>query len=326
MDLQRKLLRHRGNWKQLEELIELFDKSPGRVSAESIDRLTVLYKQASSHLAVMQTEDPGGELTAYLNQLVTRAHHMMYRQQHKSSGQLKQFFGTYFIRLIRERQWFIVAAALLFLFGGVSGFASVLLDEQNLYAILPQQIAGHIDPSQTGKGLEDAPHSVLSTQIMTNNIRVAILAFAGGITFGIWTVYLLAYNGILIGALAAVYWKAGQTYLFWAYILPHGVIELAAIFIAGGAGLYMGYRMFVPGRYVWRLQLLRSAKQSVQLLLGTVPLFVIAGIIEGYITPSALSLEMKYAFALLTLLALAAYYVYGRLKRNQIDSLDLSSR
>jgi uncharacterized membrane protein SpoIIM required for sporulation len=162
---------------------------------------------------------------------------------------------------------------------------------------------------------------------MSNNIKVAVLAFVGGITFGVATVYFMIFNGLLLGALAAVYWQAGKSYEFWAYILPHGVIELTAIFIAGGAGLYMGYRMFVPGQYPWGLQLIRTAKESVQLLMGTIPLFVIAGIIEGFITPSSLSLTTKYAVAIGTLALLTGYYIYGRLRQQRHKaSLDLISK
>lgn len=314
MDIQRLLRRYRTDWKELEELLGVFSKTPGRIESAHIRRLTRLYKKTSSHLSLIQTRYPQDELTGYLNRLVTEAHHTLYREKHRSAKQLSGFFRSYLFGMLSRRRSFIGAAALLFALGALSGFAAVLTDPGNLYAVLPQQIAGHVDPARTGKGLEAAPHAIISTQIMTNNIRVAVLAFVSGITFGIWTVYLLAFNGLLVGALAAVYWKAGESYLFWAYILPHGVIELTAIFIAGGAGLYMGYRMFVPGSRPWKLQLLQSAKESVQLLLCTVPLFVAAGIIEGYITPSALSLEAKYAVAVLTLLVLAAYCLYGSMQ------------
>jgi uncharacterized membrane protein SpoIIM required for sporulation len=114
--------------------------------------------------------------------------------------------------------------------------------------------------------------------------------------------------------------QSGKSYVFWAYILPHGIIELAAIFIAGGAGLYMGYRIFVPGPFSRKYRFLESAKESAQLLLGTIPLFVIAGIIEGYITPSTFSLEAKYIVAGATLLLFAVYYTYGSRKGKLLTS------
>src|SRR5699024_5409235 len=107
--------------------------------------------------------------------------------------------------------------------------------------------------------------SLMSAEIMTNNIQVAILAFASGITFGLLTVYVLVYNGLIVGGIAAVYWHAGMSYEFWAYIVPHGMIELTAIFIAGGAGLLMGYKLFVPGSFSRGFQLKRSEEHTSEL-------------------------------------------------------------
>src|SRR5699024_8082493 len=140
-------------------------------------------------------------------------------------------------------------------------------------------------------------------------------AFAGGITFGILTVYIMIYNGLIVGALAGLFWHSGSSYVFWAYIVPHGVIELLAIFIAGGAGLLMGYKLLVPGQLKRSVQLKHHALRSVQLLLGTIPLLVIAGIIEGFITPADLSLETKYLVAFITLFGFIGYLLYGRFRQ-----------
>ncbi|MEK8132286.1 stage II sporulation protein M [Paenibacillus filicis] len=311
MDIQRFIRDHRPVWSELERLLERFDRRKREVQAEEIDRLTSLYKQASSHLAYAQTYYAGDEVETFLNQLVTRAHHTLYAEQWKSGTRIGEFFKRHFIGYMLERRWFILLATLLFLIGGVSGFAAVWQDPLNLYAVLPASIADNVDPQRVGENHDSVQHAIMSSTIMTNNIRVAVLAFVSGITFGILTVYLMAYNGLIIGALAALFWQSGRSYSFWAYILPHGIIELTAIFIAGGAGLYMGYRMIVPGIYTRKYMFLRSVKESALLLIGTIPLFVIAGIIEGYITPSGLSLEVKYGFAGLTLLALAVYVMYG---------------
>lgn len=312
MDVRSFVQRNREVWNELEDLLQLFAKQPKRAGAAEIDRLTLLYRTVSSQLSFMRTESPKEEVTGYLNHLVSRTHHMLYQEQYKSSHQLGYFFRQHLPSLLRKRWSFAAIACLLFLFGAVSGYLSVWLDASNLFAVLPDSMTKGIDPNRIGEGAKEAPHALLSTAIMTNNIRVAILAFVSGITLGIWTIYLMAYNGLIVGALAAYFAQSSKAYTFWAYILPHGVIELTAIFIAGGAGLYMGYTMLVPGPYPRKYALLRTAKESVQLLLGTVPLFVVAGLIEGYITPSGLSLETKYAFALLTLLLLAAFAVYCR--------------
>ncbi|MDD9272198.1 stage II sporulation protein M [Paenibacillus sp. GCM10023248] len=311
MDITRFIREHKSQWTELEELLLQLNRRKRGLSASHVNRFTKLYQAVSVHLATLQTHSPAGETTVYLNHLVSQAHNALYRESNRSGTQLKQFFLQYFPSLIQARAAFILFALVLFLLGGLLGFLSVWHDPLNLSLIMPGAIADNIDPSKTANPRGDLHSPLVSTAIMTNNIRVAVLAFISGVTLGIGTVYLMISNGLLVGALAAVFMHAGKSYVFWAYILPHGIIELTAIFIAGGAGLYMGYRFFVPGPYPRKLLFLESAKESAQLLIGTIPLFVIAGIIEGYITPSTLSLEMKYLIAGVTLLLLAVYYAYG---------------
>ncbi|WNQ10303.1 stage II sporulation protein M [Paenibacillus aurantius] len=311
MDIPSFVKRNRPLWRELEELLPLAEKR-SRLKAADIDRLTELYQTASSHLAAMQAAHPGDERTAYLNHLVGRAHNAVYQESARSRGRLSAFYLHRFPQMIGERGPFVLLALFLFVLGGFSGFLAVQADPLNLNSILPPSIAEGIHPEETDQPRGDLHSPLVSTQIMTNNIRVAVLAFLSGVTLGIGTVYLLVYNGVLVGALAAVFLQAGRSYVFWAYILPHGVIELTAIFIAGGAGLFMGYRMFVPGPYSRKYRFQQTAKESALLLLGTLPLFVAAGVIEGYLTPSTLSLEGKYLVAGATLLLLAVYYLYGR--------------
>ncbi|WP_281886446.1 stage II sporulation protein M [Paenibacillus sp. YYML68] len=311
MDIQWYIREHKPVWSELERLLEQFERQRATIGAAQVDRLTELYKTASAHLAYAKTYYASDEVTLFLNQLISRAHQALYAEQGKGENRLSDFFKHLFIGHVLNRGWFIAAALALFVLGGLSGFLAVSSNPLNLYAIIPSSIAESIDPSKVGHNHADVQHATMSTAIMTNNIRVAVLAFVGGITFGLLTVYVMFYNGLLIGALTAVFWQAGYSYTFWAYILPHGVIELTAIFIAGGSGLYMGYRMIDPGRYTRKYQFIQSVKESALLLLGTIPLFVIAGIIEGYLTPSELSLEIKYIFSGATLVALLVYGVYG---------------
>ncbi|WP_276353067.1 stage II sporulation protein M [Cohnella caldifontis] len=320
MDPAQRIKRYKDDWSELERLLGALDKVRGPIRAEDIDRLTALYKSASAHLAAMRTQWPGDSTTTYLNHLVARAHHVLYRQNEKGASRVRQFFGVLFPSLIRRRFPFVLAAGALFLLGMIAGFAAVWADPLNMHLVLPAHIAGTIDPAATDQPRGDLHSPLVSTEIFINNIRVAMLAFVSGVTLGFGTLYLLAYNGLLIGALAAVFMQAGKSYVFWAYILPHGVIELAAIFIAGGSGLYMGYRFFVPGAYTRKRQFLQAAKESVQLLLGTIPLLVVAGIIEGYVTPSELTLGVKYAVAGATLVLLALYCFYGSIRGRSAPS------
>jgi uncharacterized membrane protein SpoIIM required for sporulation len=306
---------NRSDWEQLENKLRELKKR--KVSPDRIDQFQLLYRKAAHHLSFAQTYFPNEDVTAYLNELVAKAHNTFYRNQTTSLYQLKTFFGTTFVKLLAEQQRFVLFAMLLFTIGMVGSFLSVLDDPLHLYSILPGDISLAVDPEMVGEGLDGINSPMMSAMIMTNNIQVSFLAFAGGLTLGIGTIYLLIYNGIIVGALAALFMQHDMTYEFWAYIVPHGMIELTAIFIAGGAGLMMGYHFIVPGRYPRIFQLKRQTIRSVQLLLGTLPLFILAGIIEGFLTPAPISLEAKYAIAFATVVGLILYVWLGQLLHNK---------
>src|SRR5690625_79158 len=309
MNLRQFIKNFRPEWQQLENQILAMNKGKRHLTNKEISNFHQSYLRVTQSLSYSQTYFPEEEVTFYLNELVAKAHNLLYRDTVSSKSQFRHFFSRTFVNLLTEQRNFVFIAMILFLIGGVGGFLSVLSDPLNLYTILPAQIAEAVDPEFLGASDGMSGSSFMSASIMTNNIQVAFLAFAGGLTFGLLTVYVLVYNGIIVGALAALFWHSNMTYEFWAYILPHGMIELTAIFIAGGAGLLMGYKLFVPGPYKRSYQLKVQAIRSVQLLLGTIPLFIIAGIIEGYITPSTISLEMKYLVAFITVIVLIAYIV-----------------
>lgn len=314
MDVKQFTKNHRAEWKQLEQLVTALSKSRKAITADSLTQFHRLYQKAAQNLSYSQTYFPNEEVTLYLNGIVSNSHNLLYKDQVSSFKQIRLFFSTTFIGLLLEQWKFILAAMGLFVIGAAGSFFSVLHDPLHIYAFLPEDMAQSVAPEKLGESGASIDSALMSAQIMTNNIRVAILAFAGGLTFGLLTVYLLVTNGILLGALAALYWHYGKSYAFWAFIVPHGMVELTAIFIAGGAGLIMGYKLFVPGSYSRIDQLKHHAKCSVQLLLGTIPLFVIAGIIEGYITPAPIPLQVKYLVACFTVIGLFLYVAIGKLK------------
>lgn len=317
MDLRQFIQNYRNEWQRLEQFINQLQKSKRNLESNTIKEFHQSYLKVSQSLSYSQTYFPEEDVTYYLNELVAKAHNLLYRDKISSRTQLKHFFSQTFIKLLLEQRNAVYVAFFLFLFGGVAGYVSVLIDPLHIHTILPAEIAQNVNPERIGASEGVTGSSFISASIMTNNIQVAFLAFAGGITFGLLTVYVLIYNGILVGALAGLFFSAGNSYEFWAFIVPHGIIELTAIFIAGGAGLLMGYKLFVPGPYRRTYQLKVQAKRSVQLLIGTIPLFIIAGIIEGYVTPSSLSLEMKYLFAFITLIGLILYIIIGNLLLNR---------
>jgi uncharacterized membrane protein SpoIIM required for sporulation len=132
---------------------------------------------------------------------------------------------------------------------------------------------------------------------MTNNLSVSFMAFAMGITAGLGTIYMMFFNGVLIGTIGAACWQAGLSLGLWSFVAPHGVLELPAIFIAGGAGLLLAKGLLFPGLLPRRDSLAQAAQVAVRLVLGIVPVLVVAGVIEGFISPSHIPPGLKFLLA-----------------------------
>jgi uncharacterized membrane protein SpoIIM required for sporulation len=159
--------------------------------------------------------------------------------------------------------------------------------------------------------LTSAIAPLISAGITANNLQVALVAFAGGVTFGALTAYALVVNGLLIGALAGAFDKAGGSLYFWSLIVPHGSLEIPAIVLAGGAGLVMGRALLSPGDLPRSSALRAASPDALRLLLGTVPLFVIAGFIEAFVTPLPVPEALKLALGALLAALLLAYLAFA---------------
>jgi uncharacterized membrane protein SpoIIM required for sporulation len=170
------------------------------------------------------------------------------------------------------------------------------------------EVRGDHRSGDFAKRFRDMPSPMLSSFVTSNNIRVALDAFALGVTFGLGTLYVLIVNGAMIGGFSGAFAKSGIAEEFWMTVLPHGALELSAVSIAGGAGLMVGYALWCPGRRT-RLRALRDESLlAVQLAAGLIPAFVVAGLFEGFVTPNAaLTSEVKVA---LGLAAAAVFWSY----------------
>ncbi len=276
----------------------------GGVRSLSRDQLRSLgadYRAIISDLSFVRGQGASEGLILYLNELAARAHGVLYVPQSARLAGAISFVLRDFPRLFRATVLYSMVAASIF----AAGWAISAAVPEVRDTMIPGQIAKPKPGEQSP--LADMDPSLLSTFIMTNNINVGIIAFVGGITAGSYTVFELAKNGLVIGAVATKAIPVLGASRFWAFILPHGVIELMAIFICGGAGLYLGASIIAPGN-LRRVDSIRLAgATSLRLFAGAVILFVIAGIIEGFITPSGLSASIKLGFAALTALGLIIY-------------------
>ena len=313
MNAERLLARQRDSW---QKLIDLLDKNERHtLSPPEIRELGQLYRAATSDLALAQRDFPQDEVTLYLNQLVARAHAAVYQSEPLQANRLRRFVTHGYPRLFRETAVFTLIAALLFIVPGV--FTAVLAAQNPETArwILPAEAQQLIPQVAQGELWTDIPlneRPAFSSVIMTNNIRVAFLAFAGGMLAGLLTVYVLIFNGLMVGGLTGVTMHYGIGFGLWTFIIGHGVIELTVIFIAGGAGLLVGWAMLRPGLLSRKDAVRVAAQKAVRLIAGCVPLLMIAGFIEGFISPNELlPWWVKWGVGLLTGMALYAYLLLG---------------
>jgi uncharacterized membrane protein SpoIIM required for sporulation len=270
------------------------------------------YRSAAADLAYAQTHFAGSDSATYLNRLVGQAHGELYGSAPRRAAAVWRFLAVEYPRLLRASWRHIALAAVLLCGTGLIGYIVSYTDYPLARIFLPEQLRDGIGDSfrrtkQSNASL-GALSPVLSAYIGVNNVWVAVVAFAGGMTAGVLTVYSMVSNGAMIGVLAGVFSQASLGLEFWALSVPHGSIELPAIIIAGGAGLRLAGALVLPGDAPRMTALKAVAPQAVRLILGTVPMFAIAAVVEGFFTPTAAAPLLKLAVGGVLAALLAAYW------------------
>jgi uncharacterized membrane protein SpoIIM required for sporulation len=290
MNLDAWLGQRRPAWQRLEAIVDrLYRRGPRRTPAQDLRELTELYPAVCADLARLRASSADPGIVGPLNRLVTRAHGQIYRGGPRRSWRMANFFFVQYPRLVRQTWKFILASFLLGAVSALMAFSTVQSSPQVVSDILGGAETEFYGPKSVADIRERFGHEgdpVLSGFVMTNNIRVALAAFALGITFAAGTVYVMVVNGAMLGGIAGAFAKSGIAWPFWMVILPHGALELSAVVVAGGAGLMMGYSLWCPGRRTRRKALREEAVRAMQLGVGLIPAFAVAGLFEGLVTPS----------------------------------------
>ena len=294
--------------KTWDELETLLNHSRG-ASAGQLNRLGYLYRRVTSDLAVARRDFPTDQCVPYLNALASRAHASVYQTSPFKRGTLRQFLFIGFPEVFRENLHFIGAAFVLFTLAFASAYWIALRTPELAEKIVPEHFVSHIKDLEDGtwNNTSAENRNLFASFVMTNNIRVAFFAFAGGIIFMVGSAYILVINGIVIGAIAGMCHANGVALALWSFVSPHGYIELTTIFIAGGAGLKLGYALIAPSLFTRKRTLTDAARTAIQLLGGCVALLVVAGTIEGFVSPSSLLPSVKIGFGALTGILLFTY-------------------
>lgn len=303
-------------WKELEAFSTKIDKKGiSHLSSEEVRRFLHVFRQCSHHLAYSRTHYSGSNTSLYLNSLLSKCHSHVYAVKKVSPGYPLKYIGIIFPKLLRKFKWYVLASFAFFLLGAIVSFISVFYDTSNATLFLPSSVLSGAKSS--GSHASNWNYPLMSSTIMINNITVALRAFVFGITLGLGTIYVLFYNGLTLGALTALMYRNGDVIRYWSLILPHGIIELTAIFISGAAGLIIAKSILLPGIYSRKHSIVKGSKDAVSLIGGVIFLLVIAGTIEGFFTPLNISPIVKLFFAGVTFVLLAAYFSLAYVIKNK---------
>jgi uncharacterized membrane protein SpoIIM required for sporulation len=307
MITNRWLEKRKPHWTRLEALVQ---QSSGGISALShaeLKELGLLYRQTASDLAAVREDVNSRQLAAYLNQLLGRAHNLIYMGGKPKVGALVHFYRDTYPRLFRQllpQTALATAIVLLTMFGA---WFLTLRDPAFAHRLLGPQMMQTIEQKKMWTDSVVTMKPLASSGIMTNNLSVAFSTFALGITGGLGTIYMLVVNGLLLGVIGAATAHAGMALQLWSFVAPHGALELPAIFIAGGSGFEIARGLLFPGLLPRRDSLEIAGSRAARLLLGTIPMLVVAGVIEGFFSPSAAPVAAKFALSALLFTALCTY-------------------
>jgi len=286
------------HWKRLEHLLDQVQKEGLRsLTRSELQELGLLYRQAAADLSALREDSTGKSYARFLNLLLSRAHNIIYSGEKSSALGIVHFYRYTWPQIFRQNLRLIAVSFLLFVVGGLAGMLLALTHPDYMRMFIGPRMMETIDHHKmwTESVVSVAPAA--SSSIMTNNITVSFITFAWGITAGIGTVFSLVFNGVMIGVVGTACWLNDMSLSLWSFVAPHGVLELPAIFIAGGAGLRIAQGMLFPGLLSRRDSLAKAGGEAVRLLMGTVPILIIAGSIEGFISPSALPWQWKFTLA-----------------------------
>jgi uncharacterized membrane protein SpoIIM required for sporulation len=310
MRLEEFVHQKQSDWSELNDLLtRIKSGNLTALSADELDRLGYLYRRVTSDLAIARRDFPTDRVVRYLNELAARTHANVYRTPPLKGNTFRDFFRFGFPQLFRENFTFVLVAFLLFALAFGATYLTVLANPEFGEDLVPGHLVHTIKQKEMWTDIPQEQRNIAASFIMTNNIQVSFLAFALGITFTLGTVYVMVFNGAFLGAVSGLCHVHGLALPLWSFVSPHGYIELTVIFIAGGAGLKMGYALIHPKLYSRKRALTNAATEAVRLIGGCVPLLIIAGTIEGFVSPSSLPPLVKIALGAVSGVLLYVYLI-----------------
>ncbi|PYU22981.1 MAG: hypothetical protein DMG32_16960 [Acidobacteria bacterium] len=289
------LEKRRRYWERVYELIERADANGIRsLRQDELRELALLYRQTASDLATIREDPSNRRLEDSLNQVLGRAHNYIYMSRRARAGGIMTFYRETFPQVFHDTLPYTLVACAVFTALALAGFLMSIFDPGFQRYFLGAGMMESIDKHQMWTHSVISIKPLASSTIMTNNLSVSFATFALGVTAGVGTLWMLSVNGLLFGVVNAACWQAGMSGQLLSFVIPHGVLELPAIFIAGGGGLLIAKGLLFPGTLPRRASLVLEGGRAVRLALGIIPLLIVAGTVEGFISPTDLAARWKY--------------------------------
>lgn len=302
----------RDAWLRLQAFLESARKlSLARVPLDAFREGSALYRQAVSDLAYARMCYPSHPVVKELEQLVGHAHSHLYQAVRPRSRNWTRFWLETWPQRVRQASGPILLATSVFWVGALLGFFLTAENPVLEGFFVSPDMRSAISAKKLWTQTLTRTAPAASSGIAVNNINVSLLTWGLGLTFGVGTIWLLALNGIMLGAIAAACLRAGMLVPLVEFVVAHGSLELPAIWISGGAGLLMSKALLLPGRYSRRVELRRAGRHSVEIIVGIVPILLIAGTVEGFVSPGDLPGYLKALLGLALGSALLGYILGG---------------
>ncbi len=279
------------------------------LSAQDIQNLASLYRSVSADLARARTHNLGPDLMRRLQSLTVRGYAQIYQGDRRQEWRsLLTFIQSGFPETVQQCRGYILLSTLLLVAPAAVSWWLAWHDPTYMDILVPNDLITMVRRGELWMGSILGVEPLASSNIMINNLRVSFNAVAGGMTGGLLTVYILIFNGLFLGSIGALVGQNGLAWPFWAFVFPHGALELPAIFLAGGAGLLLGRALLFPGLYRRVDALKKYGLLAARLVYGVVPMLIMAGVIEGFFSPNpAIPDVIKYITGIVLLTGLLAY-------------------
>ena len=316
MNIQRWIAKREPNWQRLDSLLRQIEKKGANsLEAKEIGELGNLYRLLKADLTRARTQNLGNSLIINLQTLKNRAYKQIEIGINKNSRRKEclgiiQFYRWGLPAIVQQTFPYIALSTALFLLGVLVGSFYSWQDPTFMSLIVPSSIISKVrDDGQLWTGSIAGIEQAACLKITINNLRISLGAVLGGITAGVFTVYIIVFNGLLIGTVATLVGQNNLAYPFWAFVFPHGSLELTGILLAVAAGLLIAKAIFKPGKYSRLNAIKRHTCQAIQLLFAIVPMLIIAGIIESFFSPNPnIPNPIKYLTGIALFLLLIIYF------------------